>query len=141
MNLITALREAHRAVRVLMFGSHRHRLTIVLDNSGSYTLTRDIEDTWEDASVRTERRGQTWNFPYLTDLFAFAKQEGFFHEINPNASDWIGNQPALSDEEEARRIYEEREAWEMNHPGFIRNEDIEADIEEDILTHYRGIWI
>ncbi len=101
MRLIQALRKAKIARRFYWLGSYRHALTIFNNNFGYYTLTRDIKNTWEDASVPTERRLQQWNFRYLTDLFAFARQEGFFEEIAPNADDWIGDtepkpEPVLS---------------------------------------------
>ena len=117
MLLIPALRAAKIAKRLHVFGYHRHKLIIYYDNSDGYTLIRDIEDTWKDPSARTERRMQRLHFRYLTDLFAFAKQEGFYHEIDPNYRDW-------------EAVYEQDAKARPNSSNYDDEEDVEEDDDE-----------
>jgi hypothetical protein len=71
----------------------RHILTIWRTSLG-YRLLREVLN-WTDEFKLEE---QDWKFTFLTDLFAAAKEKGFFSEVNPNHSDWIGLD-AFSDEE------------------------------------------
>ncbi len=121
MSLIRELRRSYigRAQRKIMINHRLHRITIRYF-SPNYRLLRSVINTWNDKY----EIDQILDFPYLTDLFAFAKQEGFFEEIAPNADDWEGEMepPPPLTEEEARKKEEEEEEqfiseWEARHPG------------------------
>jgi hypothetical protein len=75
MSLIRELRKSYigRAQRKILIGHRLHTLTIRYLPSG-YSFLRSVQNTWNDI-LEIE---QVWNSPYLTNLFAFAKQEGFF---------------------------------------------------------------
>src|SRR2546425_1582424 len=106
MSFIKELRKSSfgRVQREIVMDKHVYTLTILCMPFG-YRLFRSVLNTWND-KFEIE---QAWNFRYLTDLFATAKQEGFSEEIDPNADDWVGDtepepepKPVLSPEEQER---------------------------------------
>lgn len=117
MSLIRELRKSYigRVQRKILI-NHRLHIITIRDLPHGYRLLRSVLNTWND----TLEIEQAMNFIYLTDLFAFAKHEGFFEEIDPKADDWIGEMeppPPLTEEEERNRLDAYISSWEGAHPG------------------------
>lgn len=70
-----------RAQRKEQIDGNLHIITIVGRPSG-YRLIRTVVGSQHDEIIE--------DFRYLSDLFTFAKQMGFFEEVAPHASGWTG---------------------------------------------------
>ena len=94
----------------------------------TYTLKRMPSTTSTDS----------WTFRYLTDLFAFAKQEGFFEEVNPHLSDWVaglypvvavGREETRDCEPEEPEEYEDEFTYlEINRNPYSDRDDGEIEV-------------
>jgi len=93
-----------------------------------YILLRSVIHRWEDiVEVKEE---QTWDFRYLTELFATAKREGFFDEIAPNAPDWIGSDKFVLQPTK----FSQKEEWEEG------GDDLDDTPKLDKRDWYESSW-
>ena len=140
-----------RAQRIQQIGAHLHIITIVCIPSG-YRLIRTVASGFtidmKVAGGHNIIEEQTRDFRYLSDLFAYAKREGFFEDVAPYALGWKGYtqpipKPRMSPVEE-ERLREEEERfqyeWDIDHPEEVRAEQlIETGWEElgknEVITY------
>lgn len=125
MFLVEALKSSTgRAQRQVIVGSQLHFLTILRRPDG-YRLLRSILNTVGGA-FESEK---IWDFCYLTDLVSAAKSGGFFNEIAPNASDWVGSVEAAQSEENGEDDeYDENEIIYYNPKERSSNYANEEDL-------------
>lgn len=79
-----------RAERTEQIGIHFHVITIIGIPTG-FRLIRTVTDAhpMNPIGVQTIEK-QDVSFPHLSELFTYAKKEGFFQDVAPYASGWRG---------------------------------------------------